>query len=149
MRHCKALFRKQVFPVLLSPQPTVDDGGHVRSMARVYRDFTGPEDACGAADDCEGDGVWGVRASEDCCDCSACVRDTQGKERRALTFLGGVAVAPLIGWYFPFPMANVPEDDPSKNSTAGGSMALKVSTSFAGRYWAESRSRFSEKVAAE
>lgn len=45
-----------------------------------------------------------------------------------------------MGWYLPSPMARVPDEEPSTNSTGGGRSCLKVSISFAGRYWAASRS---------
>lgn len=43
-----------------------------------------------------------------------------------------------MGWYFPSATANSPDDEPSTNSIAGGSRALKASISFAGRYWSRS-----------
>lgn len=56
MRHCNALLRKHVLPVLLSPQPVLVVLGQVVSIGRVQRDLAGPDGACGAAVD---DGVDG------------------------------------------------------------------------------------------
>ena len=39
-RHCKALFRKQVLPLLYSPAPLLNDGGHAVSMVPGYKDLT-------------------------------------------------------------------------------------------------------------
>lgn len=36
MRHCNALFRKHVFPVLFNPQPTGSFCGHDVSIVPVY-----------------------------------------------------------------------------------------------------------------
>jgi hypothetical protein len=39
-RHCKALFRKQVLPLLYNPAPLLNDGGHAVSMVPGYKDLT-------------------------------------------------------------------------------------------------------------
>ena len=39
-RHCKALFRKQVLPLLYNPAPLLNDGGHAVSMVPRYKDLT-------------------------------------------------------------------------------------------------------------
>lgn len=39
-RHCKALFRKHVLPLLYNPAPLLNDGGHAMSMVSGYRDLT-------------------------------------------------------------------------------------------------------------
>ena len=39
-RHCKALFRKHVLPLLYNPMPLLNDGGHATSMVPGYNDLT-------------------------------------------------------------------------------------------------------------
>jgi hypothetical protein len=39
-RHCKALFRKHVFPLLYNPAPLLNDGGQAMSIAPGYKDLT-------------------------------------------------------------------------------------------------------------
>jgi len=39
-RHCKALFRKHVLPLLYNPAPLLNDGGHAVSMVPEYKDLT-------------------------------------------------------------------------------------------------------------
>jgi hypothetical protein len=41
-RHCKALFRKHVLPLLYNPTPTLGTWGHVVSRTPVYRDVALP-----------------------------------------------------------------------------------------------------------
>ena len=39
-RHCNALFRKQVLPLLYNPAPLLNDGGHAMSIVPGYKDLT-------------------------------------------------------------------------------------------------------------
>ena len=39
-RHCKALFKKQVLPLLYNPAPLLNDGGQAMSMVPGYKDLT-------------------------------------------------------------------------------------------------------------
>lgn len=45
-KHCSALFKKQVFPVLMNPQPRIAALGQDMSMVLGYRDFEVEADAC-------------------------------------------------------------------------------------------------------
>lgn len=118
-RHCRALLRKHVFPLLYSPLPRVNEPGHVDSIPPgyseallafdgaegVFKDFTGVEGGCAG-----NSGRFGLTAFGDA----------------------------LIGSYLPGGTANAPDEEPSTNSMGGGSRLLKASLSLDGRYCRES-----------
>ena len=70
-RHCRALLRKQVLPMLLKPRPTPDFSGQVVSIGPVYRDFWSDGPATPLFDACvflsEGDSTATFLPSEGDC----------------------------------------------------------------------------------
>lgn len=53
-RHCRALLRKHVFPMLLRPDPTLAEFGHVVTIVPVNNDFPEAEDCVEISEDLEG-----------------------------------------------------------------------------------------------
>ena len=128
-RHWRALFKKQLLPVLMSPEPMVTPLGQVVSIEPVKS---------AAIFLLDGDGTVGV--IEPWATVWAAVGTWQGSEPKKncehKKVTSGLALAfgePFTGSYFPSAPNSVPDDDPSTNSTTGGKSLLKVSMSLAGR----------------
>ena len=154
-RHCRALLRKQVLPVLLKPRPMQDLSGQVVSIGPVYNDFWSEGPATPLFDACvflsEGDSTATFLPSEG--DCDGNVYNDVVNFSQSLSTHEGTKVAritsgssltslfdrgeALIGVYFV--SSNIgPVEDPSTNSIGGGRRALKASRSFAGLSWISS-----------
>jgi hypothetical protein len=111
-RHWRALFKKQLLPVLINPEPMVGPLGQVVSIEPVKSAVIFL---------LVGDGTVGVIEPW------ATVWAAAGTSGLALAF-----GEPFTGSYFPSAINRVPDDDPSTNSTTGGKSLLKDSMSLAG-----------------
>ena len=132
-RHCKALLRKQVLPLLYSPLPMVSEMGHEVSTPPGYREallkFDG---AVSAFKDFRGGGAGKSGR------CRKSLKGARKKWNEALTFGLTAFGDPFIGSYLPGGTASAPDEEPSTNSMGGGSRLLKASLSLDGRYCSES-----------